>query len=94
MIVVSSQSRKKLRQALLKHRQGFALSEADYVKQVLKVALNTYKKCIAAPDGTELTLKRHTLINMLKIAKNRSRQRRHRCRRARHCRAIRQLRSQ
>ena len=69
MIVVSSQSRKKLRQALLKHRQGFALSEADYVKQVLKVALNTYKKCIAAPDGTELTLKRHTLINMLRIAK-------------------------
>ena len=69
MIIVSDAARTQLRQALLRHRQGFELSEAEYVKKVLKIALNTYKKCVEAPNGSELHLKRHTLVGLLKTTK-------------------------
>lgn len=62
-------ARKQLRVSLLRHRQGFALSEADYVEKVLKVSLNTYKKCVDELDDTDLRLKRRTLISILKAAK-------------------------
>ncbi len=65
MIVVPDTARSQLRISLLRHRQGYELSEADYVKKVLRLALNTYKKCIDAP----LRLKRQTLIGLLKITK-------------------------
>jgi hypothetical protein len=69
MIVLEPPARKRLRQALIKHRQSYPQSEGEYVKSVLKVALNTYKKCIAPPNGDALTLKRHTLIGLLNSAK-------------------------
>jgi hypothetical protein len=69
MIVVPEPARLELRQALLRHRQSYELSEADYVKKVLKIALNTYKKCVDATDTEPLHLKRHTLIGLLKVAK-------------------------
>jgi hypothetical protein len=68
MIVLEPPARKRLRQALIKHRQGYAQSEGVYAKTVLKVALNTYKKCIAVPNGEPLGLKRQTLIGVLKAA--------------------------
>jgi hypothetical protein len=69
MIVVPDSARSQLRQALLRHRQSYELSEADYVKKVLKIALNTYKKCVDVTDTEPLHLKRHTLIGLLKVAK-------------------------
>jgi hypothetical protein len=69
MIVLNSHQRELLRHALLRHRQGYTQSEADYVKDVLQVALNTYKKCISAGDTEELSMKRRTLIAILKAAK-------------------------
>jgi hypothetical protein len=68
MIVLEPPARKRLRQALIKHRQGYTQSEGVYAKTILKVALNTYKKCIAVPNGEPLGLKRHTLIGVLKAA--------------------------
>jgi hypothetical protein len=69
MIIVPETARVQLRQALLRHRQSYELSEADYVKKVLKIALNTYKKCIETTDVEPLHLKRHTLIGLMKVAK-------------------------
>ena len=69
MIVVSNAARVELRQALLRHRQGYELSEAEYVKKVLKIALNTYKRCIETPNGEDLHLKRPTLVGLLKTTK-------------------------
>jgi hypothetical protein len=68
MIVLEPPVRKRLRLALIKHRQGYTQSEGVYAKTVLKVALNTYKKCIAVPNGEPLGLKRHTLVGVLKAA--------------------------
>lgn len=55
---------KDLFQAHLRaHRETFPLNDADYADQVLKISLNTYKKCVEPTDGS-LALKRHTLINI------------------------------
>jgi hypothetical protein len=68
MIVLSGHQRELLRHALLRHRQGYAHSEADYVRDVLQVALNTYKKCISVAETEELQMKRRTLAAILKAA--------------------------
>jgi hypothetical protein len=52
----------------VKHRQNYEISEADYVNNVLDVALNTYKKCIAI-DDTPLVLKRSTVLGLLKATR-------------------------
>jgi hypothetical protein len=46
------------------HRATFSLNDADYADQVLKISLNTFKKCVQ-PDSNTLSLKRHTLLNIL-----------------------------
>lgn len=46
------------------HRATFSLNDAEYADQVLKISLNTLKKCIQ-PDSDTLSLKRHTLLNIL-----------------------------
>jgi hypothetical protein len=66
MIVLNSHQRELLRHALLRHRQGYTHSEADYVKDVLQVALNTYKKCVSVSDSEDLPMKRRTLTAILK----------------------------
>jgi hypothetical protein len=68
MIVLNSHQRELLRHALLRHRQGYTHSEADYVKDVLQVALNTYKKCVSVGDAEDLAMKRRTLTAILKAA--------------------------
>jgi hypothetical protein len=46
------------------HRETFSLNDAEYADQVLKISLNTYKKCVQ-PDGSgALTLKRHSFISI------------------------------
>jgi hypothetical protein len=69
MIVLASHQRELLRQALLRHRQGYTHSEAEYVKNVLCVALNTYKKCVTEGETEPLPLKRRTLAAILKAAR-------------------------
>ncbi len=46
------------------HRATFSLNDAEYADQILKVSLNTFKKCVQ-PDSDKLLLKRHTLLNIL-----------------------------
>ena len=69
MIILESHQRELLRHALVRHRQGYTHSEAEYVKNVLCVALNTYKKCVAESDDSDLSLKRRTLAALLKAAR-------------------------
>ena len=57
-IIMSGKKRVHLRSALTEHRAKSALTDAEYVRQVLGVSLNTFKKCIG-PDA-ELTLSRHS----------------------------------
>ncbi len=68
MISLNTHQRELLRHALLRHRQSYTQSEAIYVRDVLKVALNTYKKCITITDDDEFTLKRRTLTAVLSAA--------------------------
>jgi hypothetical protein len=46
------------------HRATFSLNDAEYADQILKISLNTFKKCVQ-PDGDSLSLKRHTLLSVL-----------------------------
>jgi hypothetical protein len=46
------------------HRATSSLNDAEYADQILKISLNTFKKCVQ-PDSDRLSLKRHTLINIL-----------------------------
>ncbi len=67
-IALESAPRAILRHALIKHRLRHELNEAEYVKSVLKIALNTYKKCVAVEDAA-LILKRGTLMSLLKATR-------------------------
>lgn len=60
--------RRRLRAELLRHRAGFDLTDAAYVQDVLKISLNTYKKCIAPEDAGSLVLSRHTYQNLARHA--------------------------
>ena len=57
----------RFRSDLTAHRDTFAGNDADYAEKILKVALNTYKKCIS-PNTLTLKLKRQTLINLFSNA--------------------------
>jgi len=46
------------------HRATFSLNDAEYADQILKISLNTFKKCVQ-PDGDGLLLKRNTVLNIL-----------------------------
>lgn len=49
---------------LLAHREKFTLNDTEYADQILKISLNTYKKCTRLPDGAVLTFKRHTFVSI------------------------------
>ena len=57
-IGLSDKKRAHLRAALAEHRAKSALTDAEYVRQVLGISLNTYKKCIG--PGAELSLSRQS----------------------------------
>ncbi len=46
------------------HREAYTLSDAEYATQVLKVSLNTYKKCVRPVGHVPLSLQRHTFVSI------------------------------
>ena len=63
-LVLTAEARARLRRDLLKQRQATALTDAEFVSTVLKISLNTYKKCVQPEDDAPLRLKRQTFINL------------------------------
>ena len=61
-ISLSGRQRVRFRTDLLAHRETFSLNDAEYADQVLKVSLNTYKKCVQVSAHESLALKRHTFV--------------------------------
>ena len=57
-LVVSPENRERLRRDLLRERHTYALTDAEFAADILKISLNTYKKCIQDGDATPLRLKR------------------------------------
>ena len=45
-ISLTGQHRDRFIAELRAHRETFLISDAEYAEQVLKVSLNTYKKCV------------------------------------------------
>ncbi len=67
-ITLGGRQREKLRADLLKHRESFSLNDADYVADVLKISLNTLKKCLDDKASGALTLKRQTFLSIFRYA--------------------------
>jgi hypothetical protein len=63
-VSLSGRQRDRFKADLLAHREKFSLNDAEYADQILKVSLNTYKKCVQLTGGTELSLKRHTFVSI------------------------------
>jgi hypothetical protein len=63
-INLAGRQRSLFRTDLLAHREAFSLNDAEYADQVLKVSLNTYKKCVQLVGGEPLALKRHTFVSI------------------------------
>jgi hypothetical protein len=63
-ISISGRYRDRFRADLLAHRETFSLNDSEYADQVLKVSLNTYKKCVQSSGRRPLALKRHTVISI------------------------------
>jgi hypothetical protein len=62
-ISLSGRGLDRFKADLRAHRETFSLNDADYADQVLKISLNTYKKCVQ-PGDEPLALKRHTFVNI------------------------------
>jgi hypothetical protein len=62
-VVISGEPRARLRDMMRDHRARSIMTDADYCIDVLRVSLNTFKKCVG--EESELTLKRHTLNGLL-----------------------------
>jgi hypothetical protein len=63
LITLTGRQRNQLREDLLAHRATSALNDADYVRDILRVSLNTYKKCIGPVE--KLSMKRHSFNNIV-----------------------------
>jgi hypothetical protein len=63
-ISLSGRQRDRFKADLQAHRETFSLNDAEYADQVLKVSLNTYKKCVQPNGKGPLALKRHTFVNI------------------------------
>ena len=61
---LSGHHRDRFMADLRAHRETFSLNDADYADQVLKVSLNTYKKCVERNGSKPLALKRHTFLSI------------------------------
>ena len=68
-IVLNEMAWKTLREAVLRHRRGYALTEAAYAAQILDVSINTFKKCVSEPHSDGLSLKEQTLVSLIKVTK-------------------------
>ena len=63
-ISLSGRQRDRFKADLQAHRETFSLNDAEYADQVLKISLNTYKKCAQSAGSGPLALKRHTFVNI------------------------------
>jgi hypothetical protein len=63
LITLSPDRRALFRADLAAHRARQSLTDADYAARVLRVSLNTFKKCISDEDAP-LSLKRHTFVSI------------------------------
>jgi hypothetical protein len=63
-ISIDGKKKAEFRKDLLAHRAAFALGDADYARDKLKVSLNTFKKCIADESHQPLVLTRHTFATI------------------------------
>src|SRR5437763_1735930 len=68
MIRLAGRHRERLQSDLRAHRETFSLTDARYAGEILKISLNTYKKCLQSGSRAPLTLKRQTLIALLASA--------------------------
>lgn len=59
-IELDDATRQRLRRDLMEHRATHPVSDLEYVRRVLKISLNTFKRCIADTSGP-LRVKRQTL---------------------------------
>src|SRR5436190_24393471 len=50
MIVLEGVDYARFKTDLREHRAKFALNDVEYAEQVLKISLNTFKKCVNSPD--------------------------------------------
>ena len=55
MIVLEGVDYARFKTDLREHRAKFALNDVEYAEQVLKISLNTFKKCVNSPDRVALT---------------------------------------
>ena len=62
-ITLTGRQRTQLRADLVAHRARSTLTDAEYVRTVLRVSLNTFKKCVG--DGASLTLKRRSFNSIV-----------------------------
>jgi hypothetical protein len=63
-ISLHGRQRQKFRADLLAHRESFSLTDADYAGRILKVSLNTLKKCLETGSAGSLSLKRQTFLRI------------------------------
>lgn len=63
-ISLQGRQRERFRVDLQRHRETFSLNDEDYATKVLKISLNTLKRCLEPQTAAALTLKRHTFINI------------------------------
>src|SRR4051812_18309000 len=62
-ISVAGEARDRFRQDLLAHRRVHALNDLEYATDILKISLNTYKKCIDV-EGASISLSRNTFVRV------------------------------
>jgi hypothetical protein len=55
MIVLEGADYARFKTDLREHRARFALNDVEYAEQVLKISLNTFKKCVNSADRVALT---------------------------------------
>lgn len=63
-VSLSGRHRDRFMADLRSHREAFSLNDSEYADQILRISLNTFKKCIQKDGNKPLALKRHTFLNI------------------------------
>jgi hypothetical protein len=69
LIRLKGQYRERFRKDLQRHRETYSLNDADYSALILKISLNTLKRCLQPKAKDSLLLKRSTFISVFTNAK-------------------------
>lgn len=62
-VVLTGEDRSRFREGLRSARAASSLTDAEYAHDILRVSLNTFKKCLA--DGAELRLKQRSFRSIV-----------------------------